>query len=114
MRLIRQSCRLLVLLALLLQPMGLWLAGLTHLPLEARSLTHSDHVNAPGENTCVPHSDVVCPICRHLKTGLQATGATVRFAFEEQRALGQHLGPPHHLVSRLTAYPLGSRAPPQV
>ena len=99
-------------LMLLVQLAAGAIVRLSHMPDEGRSLTHKEHIQAPGENPCRTHSDSDCQICRAaqvlplttvVRARLQIPGTTPRI----------HFAAHERSPSECSYYfPLGSRAPP--
>jgi hypothetical protein len=112
MRLPGRFFRSLIALTLLLQFAGAAAARFWHFPEEARALSHTEHIQAPGEGACIPHTDSSCQICRLGHTVAQASAVRTRLPI---------VNTPHSidcpaalsvLPSEGSPLPVGSRAPP--
>jgi hypothetical protein len=106
--------RRIVLLTLLLQPAGGAVVRLWHMPQEARGLGHVEHIQAPGEGACVPHSHDSCRLCRTAHDVPLTSVAYGRLPVQSTAYRLLTAASPGVLPARLTVFPLGSRAPPQV
>jgi hypothetical protein len=106
--------RRIVLLTLLLQPVGAGAVRLWHMPQEARGLGHVEHISAPGEGACVPHSHDSCRICRTVHDVPLTSMGESRLSIQSTAYRLLSVVSPIVLSARRTVLPVGSRAPPQV
>jgi hypothetical protein len=104
--------RLLAALVMLVQlAVGVVLPA-SHAAAESAALSHKVHIQAAGDDVCVPHADLACQTCRLL--GQQLSPIAGRILFETATADDAALCFAQVFVARSSAafLPLGSRAPP--
>ena len=106
------SRRVLTVAVMALQLVVSVLLPISHATAEASALRHDVHIQAAGDEVCVPHADFTCQTCRTLGQQLSPRGG--RHLIE---AVAQNAGPHRFEYSPATAKthfycPLGSRAPP--
>ena len=88
------------------------LLPISHATAEASALRHDVHIQAAGEEVCVPHADFTCQTCRTLGQQLSALGGRHLIeAAAASRAVQRCAD--RAAPARTHCYcPLGSRAPP--
>jgi hypothetical protein len=114
MRFATRLFRSAILATLLLQPVGSGVVRLGHMRAEAAGLGHLDHIQAPGEGACVPHSHDSCQICRIGHSVPLPSTHRDRLHTQELTRRIDRVAALTILPARAGVLPLGSRAPPLV
>src|SRR5688572_25205056 len=110
----RSFFRVIVLLLAAAQSLGMMAARRAHFASEVQALGHTDHLQAPGDDPCVPSPDDNCATCRLLNASAAIVGPHAIPQLHKVAKLdcGMRVAdalPVHRLV-----VPLGSRPPPQL